>query len=209
MLSCGWGCTRDPSLPCWPQRNNGVGWGFCVSSPEMGRGSLLSSDLCSHRRGCFRKTFYMEHTALLLGKVNSPRVGADPAQEVTEAAAWPSRVPFLHTHAGDRASADRVCLASSLTEQDPAWPRGAWSCRGPGASKLLSLSSLLLQAVYSTVMAPWVESLALGAGPGAPGALLTPILGSSPPAVPSSLWLLSVTQASAQGGLLCPSWLCI
>lgn len=180
-----------------------------MSSPEMGRGSLLSSDLCSHRRGCFRKTFYMEHTALLLGKVNSPRVGADPAQEVTEAAAWPSRVPFLHTHAGDRASADRVCLASSLTEQDPAWPRGAWSCRGPCASKLLSLSSLLLQAVYSTVMAPWVESLALGAGPGAPGALLTPILGSSPPAVPSSLWLLSVTQASAQGGLLCPSWLCI
>ena len=73
MLSCGWGCTRDPSLPCWPQRNNGVGWGFCVSSPEMGRGSLLSSDLCSHRRGCFRKTFYMEHKALLLGKVNSPR----------------------------------------------------------------------------------------------------------------------------------------
>lgn len=66
--------------------------------------------------------------------------------------------------------------------------------------KRLSLSSLLLQAVYSTAMAPWVGSLALGAGPGTSGALLTPILGSSPPAVPSSLWLLSVTQASAQGG---------
>lgn len=186
-----------------------MGWGLCVSSPEKGRGGLLSSDLCSQRWGCFRKAFYVEHTALLLGKVNSPRVGAAPAQEVAEAAAWPSRAPFLHTHTGDRARADRVCPASSLMEQDPAWPRGAWSCSGPYASKRPSLSSLLLQAVYSTAMAPWVDSLALGAGPGTSGALLTPILGYSPPAVPSSLWLLSVTQASAQGGLLCLSWLCI
>lgn len=62
-----------------------MGWGgLSVSSPEKGRGSLLSSDLCSQRRGCFRKTLYVEHTALLLGKVNSTRAGAAPAQEVAE-----------------------------------------------------------------------------------------------------------------------------
>lgn len=88
MLSCVAGAAPGtPACLAGPERNNGVGWGFCVSSPEKGRGSLLSSDLCSQRWGCFRKTFYVAHTALLLGKVNSLRVGAAPAQEVAAAAA--------------------------------------------------------------------------------------------------------------------------
>lgn len=65
---------------------------------------------------------------------------------------------------------------------------------------------LCKQAAFPVLPAPSGSLLDSGGtlagepSPGAPGALLTPILGSSPPGGPSSLWLLSDCHWSLSSG---------